>query len=248
MKNSFAGTGIVLGIFLSSSFLFAQPCLSLKPAPECRFSFITEFGYGYKITPPLKSAFISMIGDSVVSVYEWEVSGRKYLTSELGIMYNLNAQYGLGFTHFTGWDIGHNLRGGVKLRLRKWLNPKTSLDLSGGTILWGIKDLSGAENYDLKLSTFIGGASLNFSEWQALNVMVEVLETTKPYDYSYSDFNGVQHRHFSSRRRNVGVYLGYKLSSKPGLVLNGLTVAAVGVTYAILYAVFSSIDCFYFCG
>jgi len=240
MKNSFAITGIVLGIFLSSSSLFAQLCLSAKPAPECRSCFITEFGYGYKITPPLKKAYISMIGNSVTVDDEWEVSGRHYLTSELGYIYNLNAKYGLGFTHFAGWDIGHNLRGGVKLRLRKWLNPKTSLDLSGGTSLWVIKDFVGTDP-DLKRSTFIGGASLNFSEWAAVNVMVEVLETTKPF-YSYSDFNGVQYRHFSPRRRNVGIYLGYKLSSKPGLALNGAaltTVAALGVVGAIFKAVFS---------
>jgi hypothetical protein len=230
MKTFFTVIGIVLGIFISSSSLFAQLCLSAKPAPQCRSCFITEFGYGYKITPPLKRASISMIGNSVTDNYEWKVTGRHYLTSEVGYIYNLNAQYGLGFTHFTGWDIGHNLRGGVKLRLRKWLNPKTSLDLSGGAFLWNIK--VGTENYVLERSTFMGGASLNFSECQAVNVMVEVLET-KPYSY----FNGVQYRNFWPRRRNVGIYLGYKLSSKPGLVLNGITlgtVAVVGVLYVLL--------------
>jgi hypothetical protein len=222
MKNYFSCLGLVFGTFLTSSPLVAQPCLSLKPAPACRSSLITEFGYSYKITPPLK------LGR--------EETGRRYVTSELGYLYNLNAKYGLGFTHFTGWDVGHDLRGGLKLRLRKWLNPKTSLDLSGGVFLWGL------ENYNLKRSTFIGGASLNFSEWAAVNVMVEVLEP-KPYGYSYSYFNGVH----SPRWRNIGVYLGCKLSSKPGLVLN-TTAAAVGAVYAILYVMASSIDCFYFCG
>jgi hypothetical protein len=230
MKNYFSCLGFVFETLLSCSFLFAQPCLSLKPAPACRSSFITEFGYSYKITPHAK----------------WERTGHHYVTSELGYIYNLNAKYGLGFTHFTGWegdlaDWGgdHNLRGGLKLRLRKWLNPKTSFDLSGGKILWDI------DHSDFKRSTFIGGASLNFSEWQAVNVLIEVLET-KSYDYSDSYFNGVH----SPRRRNVSIYLGYKLSSKPGLALNGLTVATIGVTYAILYAIFSSCDgdCFNFWG
>jgi hypothetical protein len=231
MKNHATCLGFVLGTFLSSSSLFAQPCLTAKPAPACRSCFITEFGYGYKLTSPLKSASISWVGDSVTYAYEPEVTGRHYLTSELGYMRNLNSQYSLGFTHFTRWDIGHNLRGGMKLRVRRWLNQKTSVDLSGGMILWGIEDS------DLKRSAFIGGASVNFSDWEAVNVQIEVLET-QPYDYSYSDFNGVQSRSFSPRRRNVGVYLSYKLSSKPGLVLNGVALVTFGVVFAIFAATF----------
>jgi hypothetical protein len=218
MKNYFSCLGLVFGTFLTSSTLFAQPCLSLKPAPACRSSLITEFGYSYKIPSSSK----------------WQSTPRHYVTSELGYIYNLNAKYGLGFTHFTGLGDDYSLRGGLKLRLRKWLNPKTSFDLSGGAILWDIEDS------DFKPSTFIGSASLNFSQWQAVNVMVEV-SGTKPYDYSY--FNGVD-----SPRRNVSVYLGYKLSSKPGLVMHGITLASIGVAYAILYAILSSCDgdCFNF--
>ncbi|MGH7457183.1 MAG: hypothetical protein ACRENG_37890, partial [bacterium] len=130
----------------------------------------------------------------------------------------------------------HNLRGGLKLRMRKWLNPKISLDLSGGAFLWGIDD------DELKQPAFIGGASLNFSNWQAVNVLVEILET-KPYEYSYDPGSGgMPSRSISPRQRNVGVYLGYKLSSKPGLVFNGLAVAAVGVVFAIFVATFSGFD------
>ncbi len=229
MKNHVAGLGLVIGTFLASSSLFAQPCLTAKPAPACRSCFITELGYGYKITSPLKRTNIETVGNSVTNVYEWEVGGRHYLTSELGYLYNLNAQYGLGFTHFTRWDIGHNLRGGMKLRMRRWLNPKTSLDLSGGTILWGIDDS------DLKRSTFIGGASVTFSDWEAVNVMVEVLET-QSFDNLYFSDDGTRYRNFSPRRRNVGVYLGYKLSSKPGLVGNAAALVTFGVAVAIILA------------
>jgi hypothetical protein len=207
MKNYAIGLVLVIGEFLSSSYVFAQPCLTAKPAPACRACFITEFGYGYKINPPLKRTFIEMAGGSVTYTYESEVTGRHYLTSELGYLYNLNAQYGLGFTHFTGWDVGHNLRGGLKLRLRRWLNPKTSLDLSGGAFLWGIDD------DELQRSTFIGGASVNFSEWESVNLMIEFLQT-QPYDYTYDYGDGIPQRSYSPQRRNVGVYLGYKLRRK----------------------------------
>jgi hypothetical protein len=221
-----------MGTFFFSSFAIAQPCLTAKPAPACRSCFITELGYGYKITSLLKRRTIETVGNSVTNVNEWEVGGRHYLTSELGYLYNLNAQYGLGFTHFAGWDIDHHLRGGLKLRIRKWLNQKISLDLSGGATLWGIDDS------DLKRATFIGSASVIFSGWEAVNVQVEVLET-QPFDYSYFYEDGVQFRSSSPRRRNVAVYLGYKLSSKPGLAFNGLTVVAVGVVYAIFAATYS---------
>jgi hypothetical protein len=59
---------------------------------------------------------------------------------------------------------------------------------------------------------------------------------------SYDSGNGVPERNYWPRQRNVGVYLGYKLSSKPGLAFNGLAVAAVGVVFAIFLATFSGFD------
>jgi hypothetical protein len=58
MKSVASCLGLVIGTFLTSSSLFAQPCLTAKPAPECRGCFITELGYGYEITPPLKRAYV----------------------------------------------------------------------------------------------------------------------------------------------------------------------------------------------
>ena len=229
MKDYFACLGLVIGTFLYSSFLFAQTCLTVKPAPACRSCFITELGYSYKITPPLKGTSIKMVGDSVVRVNEWEVTGRHYLISELGYIYNLNAKYGLGFTLFNGWDIGYNWRGGMKLRMRKWLNQKISLDLSAGAILW-------SESSELKRPAFIGGANLNCN-WNVVNVLVEVFET-ESFDYSYFS-NGLQYRNISPRRRNVGVYLGYKLSSMPGLVFNALAAVTTGV---VLIMIITSIE------
>ena len=43
------------------------------------------------------------------------------------------------------------------------------------------------------------------------------------------DGDGVVLRNLTPRQRNVGVYLGYKLSSKPGLVFTGITVAGTGI-------------------
>jgi hypothetical protein len=204
--------------------------ITAKPAPACRSCFITEFGVSYKITSPLKAKSVQIVGESVIYTNEWQVTGRHYLTSELGYIYNLNAKYSLGFTHFTGWDVGYNLRGGLKLRMRRWLNPKTSLDLSSGAILWG----GGSE---LERPAIIGGASLNFCDWAAVNVMIEFLET-QPHDNSYTCNDGLLYRDFSPRRRNVGVYLGYKLCSKPGLVLNGIALSIALVTFGFFFAIY----------
>lgn len=227
MKNHIAAFACAAALSLSP--LFAQPCLRLQPAPACRSNFITEFGYGYQATSPLKRTFGEAIDDSITNIYETQVTGRHYLTSELGYLYNLSPQYGLGFTHFTGWDPGHNLRGGLKLRMRRWLTPKISLEVSAGAYLWGIDDS------ELKKPALLGGASVNFSEWEAVQLRLEALETL-PYDNTYY-YDGKKYRSFSPRTRNLGVYLGYKLSSRPGLAFNGLALTAVGVVFAVVLAV-----------
>ncbi len=206
---------------------FAQPCLSAKPLPHCDTFFITEFGYGYKATSPLKRRTFNMIGDST-SFYEYELTGRHLLSSELGLMHNLNENYGLGFTHFFGWDVGHHLHGGVKLRVRKWFGEKASLEVSGGPLLWGA-----AGEFDYP--GFVAGVSLNLNEWESLNLTVTSLQT-QSYDYAYFDYDGRRYRNFTPRQRELGVYAGYKFGSKPGLVLN----AAALVSLAYILALFFS--------
>lgn len=215
---------------LASPMVFAQPCLTAKPAPACRSCFITEFGYGYKVTPAFNQRATQMIGDSVTFASEWELAGRNLLASEVGYLYNLNPQYGLGFTHFTGWNIGNSLRGGLKLRVRRWITTRTSLDVSCGAILWAI-DQGGFEDPSL-----IGGASVTFSEWESVNLLVEIVQT-KPTDNTYDYGDGLLRRNISPRQRDVGVYLGYKASSKPGLFLNVGGVAVAGAVLAYVGAV-----------
>ncbi len=151
--------------------------------------------------------------------------GRHYLISELGIMHNLNTQYALGATQFFGWDVGHDLRGGVKLRVRRWLSPKISLDLSGGALLWS----TAGEIFEYP--AFMGGASLNFSEWESINVLVELMQT-RHYEYS-SDYTSMLYRSVAPSLQGRGIYVGYKLSSKPGFVLNVAALTAVVVILAV---------------
>ena len=219
------------GALLPSAPVLARPCLTPKPAPACPSCFVTEIGYSYQVTPPLKARFIQMVGDSVTYDYESEVAGRHYLTSELGYVYNFDARYGIGFTHFTGWDVDNSVHGGLKLRVRRWLTPGTFLDLSGGAILWDFEDGSDRG--------FVGGASVTFSEWESVNLMIASVRT-RDYDtaYDFGDGGPIQ-RSISPPRSKLGMYLGYKVSSKPGLLLNGGAVAAVGIGCLFVLAALS---------
>ncbi len=228
MKNSRTALAWFALLLFSNNNLFAQPCLTAKPTPHCRSFFITEFGYGYKATSPLQQRHYNVIGDSTW-VYENEITGRHQLSSELGMMRNLNANYSLGLTHIAGWDVGHHLHVGLKLRLRKWLSDKASIDLSGGALLWS------TESTGLEYPAFIGGASLNFDQWQSLNLTITALQT-QPYEYSYSDYDGVRYRSFAPRQREVGVFLGYKLSSQPGLALHAAALAGFAVVLGAFLA------------
>lgn len=220
---------LTLALLFPCALSFGQ-CLTAKPLPHCRTFFITEFGYGYKPASPLFRRSYNTVGDSTW-VYEYQMTGRHLLSSELGLMHNLNADYGLGFTHFFGWDVGHHLHGGVKLRLRKWLNEKASFEISGGTLLWGAEG-------EFEYPSFVGGASLNFNEWESLHLTVMNLRTPS-YDYAYPDYDGKLYRNFSPSQRELGVYLGYKFGSKPGLVLNA---AALATFAAVVVIVFSSLE------
>jgi hypothetical protein len=73
---------------------------------------------------------------------------------------------------------------------------------------------------------------MNFSDWESVNLMIELLHT-QPSDYAYTDFDGAVNRTISPRRRNAGVYLGYKISSKPGLVLNAAALVSVAVVLGL---------------
>lgn len=231
MKSNHSTILAVIAFLLLNTNVSAQPCLSAKPAPDCRSFFITEFGYGYKVGSPLKQRHFSMIDDSITQIYEHEITGRHLLSSELGIMRNLDANYSLGATHFFGWDIGNHFHGGAKLRLRKWFSDKASLDLSAGALLWS------TESSTFEYPGFVGGASLNFGDWESVNLTITALRT-RSYQYSYRpDYEGapnVLYREFTPAQRDLSVYLGYKFSSKPGLVFNAAALTATSVIVVLV--------------
>jgi len=205
---------LVAAMLVPGSRLFAGPSLHARPLPEGRSFFITTFGYDYRVTQPLTVSSTYVGYDSATYVSYSTPSGRHILSSELGIMHNLNPKYALGFTGYLGWDIANTLHGGLCVRGRRWLDREKSIDVSAGALLLG------ANNEEFVYPGFVGTASMNFNDWENVKLTVTALRiTTYPA---------------TSQPTEVGAFLGYQIGGKPGFVT---TVAAM-LTTGILTAVF----------
>jgi hypothetical protein len=128
----------------------AQFCFRGKPAPECRSFLITEIGLGLRV------------GEGRSLEDGWPAS-------EIGWMYNLNEHYAVGATSYIVYDAKYEeFRGGLKLRVRRWLNNDFSLNASGGAILLG-------GEYNEEHPEFAGHVDLNYKDFVGPYVGVDVL-------------------------------------------------------------------------
>lgn len=214
-------------IVLSSSLLLAPPCLAAENPPR-RCSFITEFGYSYRINSASQGKYFEMVDDVVIKTEDWDMANHHFLISEFGLCYDLDAKSGIGLSFCGDWNFDNDIRRGLKFRVRRRLNQKKYVDLSAGALLWGI------DPYIFKQPIFIGGGGITFDEWRGLNLFIEISETQSHEYYNYIQ-NGVLYRGYSKGKLNIGFCIGYKLSSTPGLVCNGLA-AAVGLAYLVFLA------------
>jgi hypothetical protein len=205
---------LVSAMLVPGTSLFAGPSLHAKPLPESRSFFITTFGYDYRITKPLTTSYTYVGYDSATYVSYSTPSGRHMLSSELGIMHNLNPKYALGFTGYLAWDVTNTVHGGLSLRGRRWLDRGKSIDVSAGALLWS------AHNEGFNYPGFVGTASMNFNDWENVKLTVTALKVnTYPY---------------TSQPTEIGAFLGYQIGGKPGFV----TTVAAALTTGILAAVF----------
>lgn len=97
MRNLALFTIIIFFLHGSS---IAQSTLSLRPQPlpGCRSFLVTAFGFAYRVNSFAENTFI--------------LKRRHYLTSDIGVMINLNSRYALGASQFTGMEHGGENRGG----------------------------------------------------------------------------------------------------------------------------------------
>jgi len=203
-----------LALLVPGASLFAEPSLRARPLPDCRSFFITTFGYDFRITKPLTTSYTYLGYDSLTYTSYSQPSSRHMISSELGIMHNLNPKYAVGFSNYLGWDVANTLHGGLSVRGRRWLNRERSVDVTVGALLWG------THNEGFNYPGFVGTASMNFNDWENLKVTVTALP--------------IQVGPTAQQQTEYGAFLGYQIGGKPGFVT---TVAAM-LTTGILAAVF----------
>lgn len=128
-------------------------CFRGKPISQCNSFLITELGGYYKLNRNDRAP-----------------KGSQYLIAwELGWMKNLNEDYALGGTLLIEGNE-HTKGIGLKPRLRRWLSPELSVDVSLG-ILKSQESGSG----------LTGDVSLNWRDWFFLTSKIENVNRTAWY-------------------------------------------------------------------
>lgn len=213
MRRLGVALALVVATFMPGARLFAGPTLQAKPLPECRSFFVTTFGYDFRVTEPMTISYPYLAYDSTMAMSVNQISGRHMLSSELGIMHNLNPKYAVGFSQYLGWDVTNTLHGGLSVRGRRWLDQQKSIDVSAGALLWG------AHNEGFHYPGFVGTASMNFNDWENVKLTVTALKA-RVYPAT-------------TQQTEVGAFLGYQVGGKPGFVLATASMLATGLLLAV---------------
>ncbi len=142
----------------SSSGQNIQRSLTFHPRPlEVTKNFlITEFGYDYRIT-------------QTGSFDNAENNNKNYhLAVDLGAMRNLSPKWALGATAYYSLDDSGS-RLAIKPRLRRWLTPEQSIDLSAGPIIGNFGSYYG------KSPGLAGHIGYSYRDWVMLSLGVEII-------------------------------------------------------------------------
>ena len=138
-------------VFCIPLLLQAENCSWIKPSPECGLFLVTEVGAGHVFAPDQTQCFLS----------------------DLGFMVNLSRRYALGVAHYTALDSKYtNFRGGLKLRMRRWLNRSASLNLGAGALLW-------SGTYGDRHPSFTGDIGFSYKDLLILQVGCDHLRNSK---------------------------------------------------------------------
>lgn len=179
-------------------------CFRGRPLPRCSAFWITEFGLAARLTP---AEFANG------PLYTWELGGMK----------NRGTRNALGAALFVeGSDEGGAW--GLRPRYRRWLNPKTTLDLAPGIAIGGDRNLTPG---------FSGHVALNFADYFALTSTIRVARryeyvpaTLSPagYPLSYTEVPSIRAAWFG----------GARLGALPGTIVGVAIPTAVIVTFLIV--------------
>ncbi len=166
-----------------------------KPYPRCRSFLVTDLGYFLRLTPLPRT------------VTDAEEKARNYVVSNIGYMQNINRRYAIGFSNFLATYLGqeYGVNWGVKLGFRKWLNERSSVDLSPGIILWHYSD-----DRNWKTPGFTGSIDLKWRQALGISLIAEYVPSRAPM-----------------LENDLGIYLGVELGSLPGLIATGVGAAGM---------------------
>ncbi|KPK81606.1 MAG: hypothetical protein AMS25_05485 [Gemmatimonas sp. SM23_52] len=131
----------LVGVLTWAAPLEAQFCFRGRPARECRQFLITEAGYA-------RGARDGWL-----------------LMSELGFMHNLNDKNALGGTVLAGM-VSDDVQIGLKLRYRRWLSSKLTLDASPGVIL---------HHGNHRAPGFTGHVGVGYGDYLGLTLLVQAI-------------------------------------------------------------------------
>ncbi len=131
---------------------YAQLCWRGKPAPDCRYFFVTEFGGVLPISENNAGAQIQRLN--------WELGG----------LLNFTQRNAAGASFYFSLSKNSELYGGGKLRYRFWLNRSFSLDCGAG-LMWRLNYIASGTNYT-------GHIGLNYRDIVSFIVQIDVLEDT----------------------------------------------------------------------
>lgn len=113
-------------------------CFRGGPLPRCRAFWLVEMGWYQRVLGP--SVSITRHGEPPTGPSYRARASESYLAWEVGGMVNRDARSAVGGTVLLGTDGEGEERVGVKGRYRRWLSPRTALDLSGGVLRGAVPD------------------------------------------------------------------------------------------------------------
>ncbi len=214
---------LLLGVYTEGS---AQFSWKPKPYPECRSFLVTDFGTVIRLTSTPYQVTRYFRSDTLEGVNERSLRGPVLLISDVGLMFNLNPRYAVGISHSMVADFGSDesgLYGGFKLRFRRWLNNKSSVEFTPGLLFWGHP-----------AAGFTGGIDYRWREILGISLQFEYILW-----YNWDDTGGESGstRH---TRNYLGAYLGAKTGSLPGLLANAAGAVSIAVAFLILLAAFGA--------
>ena len=212
---------LILGNFTQSE---AQFSWKAKRYPECRSFAVTDFQALIRLSPTPYQELRFFRYDTLEAVERHSLKGKVSLISDLGLMRNLNTHYAIGLSHIMAVNFGgeDGFYGGFKLRLRRWLNKKSSIEVSPGLLIWG-RNIGGM----FERPGLAGSIDFRWREAMGISLYVEYLQA-KNWDSTGGEFGSTERTD-----NDLGVYFGGRFGSIPGLIANGAGLASLGVAILI---------------